>query len=103
MLNHNQEKTEKGTVLKRVNFYEAEYKTVGENVQFYGFQVQLLEGKITILEPNYKKAATDIVANWINSQEHYNNLINSNFTNFGTAVGWNEESRALYATQVFGG
>ncbi len=103
VLNPNEEASEQETILKRVNYYGGDYTIVGENVQYYAFLVQMLEGKITLLPPDYNKAATDIVENWLKSPQHKENLLDEQYSNFGTSVAWNGETKALFVTQVYGG
>lgn len=101
--NEHQSETSTRSVVDKVNFYGSSYKLVGENTQYYGFTMQRLEGVFTILAPEYHKAAEDIVAKWIATPADYENIVNDIFTHAGTAVAWSDETKALFATQVFGG
>lgn len=90
-------------VQKRVLHFGGEYRIVGENVQYQGFQTITRNGVQSLVSPKYGQAAQQLVDGWINSPSHYENLINDQFDQVGTAIQWSDEKNALFATQVYGG
>lgn len=103
-LSHYQDNPLKKTVRERVDSFGGQFRMVGENVQFKGFPVRTWStgNEREIITPTYVDAAADLIKNWVNSPGHYKNLINVNYRFVGTAVGWNPENSAVFATQVFG-
>ena len=102
-LSHFQNDVTLENVQDRVLHFKGQFKSVGENVQYQGFQTITRNGVSTLVRPIYKEASQLIVRNWIASPGHYKNLINKDFDQVGTAVGWSPEKKAIFATQVFGG
>lgn len=103
-LTHYQDNPLKKTVKERVDSFGGRFRMVGENVQFKGFPVRTWStgNQKEIITPSYVEAAEDLIKNWVNSPGHYKNLINPDYRLVGTAVGWNPETSAVFATQVFG-
>lgn len=102
-LTHYQNSPHKKTVKDRVlSFGGNGFRTMGENVQYKGYPVRTSGRYREVITDSYHKTAVDLVMNWVNSPGHYKNLISPNFKYVGTAVGWNPENSALFATQVFG-
>ena len=103
-LTHYQDNPLKRTVKERVDSFGGQFRMVGENVQFKGFPVRTWStgNEKEIITPTYIKAAEDLITNWVNSPGHYKNLIRSDYRLVGTAVGWNPQNSAVFATQVFG-
>lgn len=97
VLTHNQKSRAKHTPYDRVVYYGGTHNVVGENVQMQPI-AKLLDdsnGKLT-----YQKLAREIVDTWKGSKEHYENIINPEFTNVGYAFYIQDGN--LYCAQVFG-
>ena len=101
-LTHHQQDPGKRTVKERIDSFGGGFRMMGENVQYKGFPTRISGNQRTIITNSYHQAAEDLVRNWVNSPGHYRNLINPSYQYVGTAVGWNPENAALFATQVFG-
>ena len=101
-LTHYQKDPDKQTVKERIDSFGGRFSRVGENVQYKGFPVRTWGMQREILTPSYQEAAKEIIQNWVNSPGHYRNLINPDYEYVGTAIGWNPENNAVFATQVFG-
>ena len=102
-LTHYQNNPAKKTVKERVLSFGGKFLAVGENVQFKGFPIRTWGASKEIITPTYIEAAEELIQNWIDSPGHYKNMINPSYVYVGTAVGWNPENNAIFATQVFGG
>jgi len=102
-LTHDQSSSNYRTVRDRVAHFGGGYRAVGENVQYLGFMNNTMNGKVSIFPPDYKEAAAGIIKNWVDSPGHYRNIINRDYTSIGTAIAWNEELKAVFVTQVYGG
>ena len=104
VLSHHQKNQRKKTVKNRVDVFGGkQFRTVGENVQYQGFQVVQRGNQVEIVTDTYIHLAQKLVENWVKSPGHYKNMINPNFDFVGTSIGWNPENRSIFATQVFGG
>jgi len=103
VLSHTQNNSHKRTVKDRVDSFGGGFRTVGENVQYQGMQVMNWGRQKEVVTDTYLNTAKRLVDNWLNSRGHYKNLINNKFSYVGTAIGWNSENNAIFATQVFGG
>ncbi len=101
-LTHYQEDPSKKLVQNRVESFGGGFRMVGENVQFKGFPVRTWGTSKEIITPTYLEAAEAIIRNWIDSPGHYRNMVRPEYQFVGTAVGWNPENAAVFATQVFG-
>ncbi len=101
-LTHYQDNPSKKTVRERVTSFGGQFRMVGENVQFKGLPVRNWRANREIITPSYIEAAESLIQNWVNSPGHYKNMVNSDYIYVGTAVGWNPENSAIFATQVFG-
>ncbi len=103
ILSHYQKDEQKKDVGKRVGSFGGDFRTVGENVQYQSFQVIIRNGQKGLVTESYIDMAQKMVRNWVHSPGHYKNMINPDFQYVGTAIGWNPENHAIFATQVFGG
>ena len=102
-LTHYQSEEKKATVRDRIlSFGGHQFRAMGENVQYKGFPSRIYGNRREIITDSYQNTANELVKNWVQSPGHYKNLINPSYTYVGTAVGWNPENAALFATQVFG-
>lgn len=103
-LTHTQDSPEKASVMDRIQAAGGSgfFRSVGENILLLGFPVRTQGIQRQVITPTYEKAATDIVASWVNSPGHYRNLLNPDFTMVGTGIIYNGTQNAVYATQVFG-
>lgn len=94
---------DKRTVMDRVVCFGGGFRTVGENVQYQGMQLMRWSNRQEVVTDTYINTAKKLVDNWVKSPGHYKNLISQKFTYVGTAIGWNPENHAIFATQAFGG
>lgn len=101
-LTHNQTKAEKHSVGDRVEYYEGNYSVVGENIQYNGFSILTRGSKKTVIYPTYAEAAKEMAQNWVDSKNHYKNLIHKEFSRAGTAIVYDAKRKGIYATQVYG-
>ncbi len=103
VLSHSQEDIRYGRIRDRIANFGGRYSTIGENIQYYGFLNNEINGEVFLFPPDYQEAAKDIVKAWVDSPGHYENIVNNDFKSFGTAVGWNDQLHAIFVTQVYGG
>ncbi len=101
-LTHKQSKPRKHEVMDRVKTYGGGFRMVGENVQYQGLQQLTTGNRTEIISETYQQMANKMIKNWVDSPGHYDNLIESEFTEDGMAIGWNPENYAFFATHVFG-
>ena len=102
-LSHFQGGDQYRTVKDRVKEYGGDFNSIGENVQMRGFIIRTIGDRQDIVSTTYSKMANDLVQGWVDSPGHFTNLIDRNFSFVGTAIGYSDKSRAIYATQVYGG
>ncbi len=102
-LTHIQDDAKKSTVRDRVSHHGGRYMKVGENIQYYGFLNNDVNGEVFIFPPDYSEAADDIIKVWNESPGHYKNMMDKDFSSVGTALDWNAELKAIFVTQVYGG
>ncbi|MGB0840047.1 MAG: CAP domain-containing protein [Chitinophagales bacterium] len=102
-LTHNQTNAEKRTVMDRVLYYKgSKFKSVGENLAYVGFTVEIQGKKRKILYPTYEEMAEEIVWGWVKSKPHYKNMLRANYNHVGTSALYDVRKGGVYATQVFG-
>jgi len=101
-LTHKQNNPRKHEVMDRVKSYGGNFRMVGENVQYQGLQQLTTGNRTEIISETYQQMANKMIKNWVESPGHYDNLIESEFTEDGMAIGWNPENYAFFATHVFG-
>jgi len=102
-LTHSQNTPGKRTIKDRVEFYGTGYTVMAENLIYEGFTVRRTNGVISdILTPSYRELAKTMVVNWMNSPGHRANIVEGDLDRVGTAVAYNPNNYAVYATQVFG-
>ncbi|MBK8442890.1 MAG: CAP domain-containing protein [Sphingobacteriales bacterium] len=81
---------------------EDDYQLLGENLAFNGFTI-LTEGKrITLIAPTYEEIAKEMVAGWMDSKGHRENLLNKKFTHAGISVVYDDALKGIVGAQVFG-
>ncbi len=102
-LTHNQRLKVKKTPKNRVDFYGAQFNSVGENVQVNNLNLHSsVDDKNSPLINTYEKLAEKLVQAWKNSPPHYANMINPNFKTSFTSVAIGGKGD-IYACQLFGG
>jgi uncharacterized protein YkwD len=102
-LTHTQPTKTKADVMARVNLYNGNFATVGENVLYVPLNINFVNKGITYNISNYNSLAWAMFISWRNSPEHYKNMINPYFVTSGFSVVYNPKSKLMYAAQVFGG
>ncbi len=102
-LTHEQNDIKFKTVRDRIVHYGGRYSLVGENILYYGFLNNEIQGEVFLFPPDYEEAARDIVKIWVESPVHFENIINRDFAYIGTALEWNDQLHAIFVTQVYGG
>ena len=104
-LTHSQQSKRYDTLGERVvavGGAEDDYQLLGENLAFNGFTI-LIEGKhITLIAPTYEEIAKKMVAGWMDSKGHRENLLNKKFTHAGTSVVYDDVLKGIVGAQVFG-
>ena len=98
------ENTQKYMVKNRVQFYHGTHPYVGENclMTFLGVPATDPHTQKTTTITTYGQLAKGLFQLWKNSPPHYQNMINTVYTNSGIAVSIYENKKVIYATQVFG-
>jgi putative thioredoxin len=102
LLTHHQNNPAKHSVQDRVKSFGGRYNLLAENVQYKAFPIRTWNGRKEWITGSYVDVANEIVNNWVKSPGHFNNIIAKDYKSAGTAVGWNPENNAIFATQVFG-
>ncbi len=96
ILSHNQKTAKYKTPYARVQeFNGTAFQTVGENI--YQSKAQ----RFPLEENDLKKLAEEIFEGWKNSEAHYENMINSEYTHAALAFAVNKDG-VFYVTHVFG-
>ena len=105
-IRHFQIDSMKKTPQDRVEYYGAEGYEVGENiVKIYlnipfSYQVGVSQ-PITMSVTTYRDAAAFVVNAWVNSAEHYLNILSKNYNVTAIASTVNEDDHSLICVQVF--
>ncbi len=105
-IGHFQSDSMKKTPQDRVGYYGAESYQVGENIiKIYlnlpfSYKVGISEPK-TMSVTTYKDAAAFVVNAWVNSAEHYLNILSRDYDVTGIAATVNEDDNSLICVQVF--
>jgi hypothetical protein len=105
-IRHFQSDSMKKTPQDRAEYYGAEGYRVGENiVKIYlnipfSYQVGVSQPK-TMSVATYKDAAAFVVNAWVNSAEHYLNILSRDYDVTGVAAIVNEDDHSLICVQVF--
>jgi len=102
-LTHTHEAVRYRTVRDRVVQFGGRYRSVGENVQYYGLMNSTISGEKFIRPTSYQQVVEGVVDNWVKSPGHYENMMKEDFSYVGTAIGWDDELTAVFVTQVYGG
>lgn len=105
---HEQPSRNKRTSRDRVTLHGGSFNRIAENLMYkkFGHQTKYTNynrSSRQVLYPSYEAAARAIVMAWVNSSDHYQNLINRKFNYVGTEISIDYLREGLYATQVFGG
>lgn len=95
-LTHTQKSKIKRSPYDRVIYYGGTHSAVGENIQAVNLTAMLEKSKYRL---TYQKLAKEIVENWEKSKEHYENMINPQFT--GISHGFALSGDHLLVCQVF--
>ena len=105
-IRHFQSDSLKKTPQNRVEYYGAEGYRAGENIAKiylhtpFSYHVGVSQ-PITMSVSAYQDAADFIVKAWVNSAEHYINILSGNYDVTGIAAIVNEDDRSLICVQVF--
>lgn len=102
-LTHNQDDPKMTNLMDRVLRFGGQFNKVAENVQFIELTVVSFGDRQDVVTPTYAKAAELLTQGWTNSEGHNQNLMNSAYQYAGTAVDFNSDRGAIFATQVYGG
>jgi uncharacterized protein YkwD len=102
-LSHTQQSGSKQTLTDRIQYYGGGFQAMAENLIYEGFIIRTINGtRQEIITPSYEEMARKMVVNWMNSPGHRKNLLGPKYDRVGTAVAYNNELKAVFATQVFG-
>ncbi len=102
-LTHQQKTPGKENLIDRVRHYGGGFQLMAENLIYEGFTVRTINGvKAEIFAPTYREMAKTMTKNWLGSPPHRKNILQSELKLVGTAMAFNAENYAIYATQVFG-
>lgn len=102
-LTHFQKSKKKETVKDRVYFYGGGFKIMAENLIYEGFTVRSINGvQSEIITPTYQELVKTMTKNWLESPGHRANIMEKDVDRVGTAIAYNPQNHAVYATQVFG-
>lgn len=105
-IRHFQDDLSKKTPKNRVEYYGAEGYEVGENIAKiylhtpFSYQIGVAPAK-TMSVSTYEDAAKFIVSAWVNSAEHYVNILSAIYDVTGVAAVVNEDDKSLICVQVF--
>ncbi len=84
------------------NFTHKLKLSVGENVMSsYVFVLTKSKNQKPHKAITYAQAANDIVIGWVNSPDHFKNIVHGTYTLTGVAIGFDKRSNELKAVQVF--
>lgn len=101
-ITHEQKNPSKRTLGDRVKAYGGGFQAMAENVLYQGFIVRTTGTKKEIITPTYQDHAKKMVKSWMESPGHRRNILNPTYDRVGTAIGYNGDLHAVFATQVFG-
>ncbi len=101
-LSHTQGNAGKQTLKDRISFYGGGFQATAENVIYEGFIIRTTGTQREIIAPTYREQAKKMVKSWMDSPGHRKNIMNPNYDQVGTAVGYHGELHAVFSTQVFG-
>ena len=101
-ISHTQKTQKKQNVGDRVSYYGGGFQAMSENVMYEGFIIRTSGTKKEIISPSYVVQAKKMVTSWMNSPSHRKNIMNPKYDMVGTAVGYNSDLHAVFATRVFG-
>lgn len=92
----------KKTPANRAAFYGLKNTGIAENV-IYTYVLTIIKNKNSkeYINSTYADVAGDLVTGWVNSPEHYANLINAEYSLTGVAVSFDKATKRIYAVQVF--
>jgi hypothetical protein len=105
-IQHFQNDSSKKTPQDRVEYYGAKGYQAGENIAKiylhtpFSYHVGVEQPK-TLSVSTYEEAAKFIVNAWVNSAEHYINILSKNYNITGIAAIINEDDKSLICVQVF--
>lgn len=102
-LTHKQKTPGKENLIDRVRHYGGGFQLIAENLIYEGFTVRTTNGvQSAIITPTYREMAKTMTRNWLNSPPHRKNILQRELKLVGTAMAFNGQNNAVYATQVFG-
>ncbi len=105
-IRHFQNDSSKKTPQNRVEYYGAKGYQAGENIAKiylhtpFSYHIGVAQPRIMSVS-TYKDAANLIVTAWVNSAEHYVNILSGNYDVTGIAAILNEDDKSLICVQVF--
>lgn len=101
---HIQNKSKTKTPQRRVELVGGNGSTVGENIAYtlYNIELKNKKGK-TYINQSCEAIANDLVQMWRHSKGHYKNIMTKDFEATGIALSVDFEQNKIYAVQVFGG
>jgi uncharacterized protein YkwD len=100
---HTQHKKNKKNPWDRLSFYEVQFNSCGENLQYIQpmYPFQLKKEKQATEFQTYERLAKVLVTNWRYSKMHYKNIINKYFTHSYVICCYDPEGKRLIAVQLF--
>lgn len=104
-LSHQQSNRQKATPYKRVQFYNGTYTIVGENciMIFLDTPMKTKYERKDITVSTEKEIAHALFMGWKNSPDHFKNMMTKEYQDAGLGYAFDEKTKQLYCTQVFGG
>ena len=100
---HTQHKKNKKNPWDRLSFYEVQFNSCGENLQYIQpmYPFQLKKEKQATEFQTYERLAKVLVTNWRYSKMHYKNIIHKYFTHSYVICCYDPEGKRLIAVQLF--
>ncbi len=101
-LSHTETTKDLKTPQDRANYYGATNLLVGENVLFSDYNIRITTNKGKKYTPkNIETLANVIVQLWIESPDHYKNLLTKEYELTAVAVSFDLKNSRVYVTQLF--
>lgn len=102
-ISHRQPTPSKATVQRRASFYGGGLFLCGENIaaSFVKDQMADRNGR-RYRNITYEDIAQEFIRLWVESQGHYDNIINPRYSHTGLAVSFHPKTNRIVAVQVFG-
>ncbi len=103
MFSHNESgKKEMKTPQDRVKFFGGTNLLVGENILWTDYNIKLTSNRGKKFDGrSLTDLANAIVTGWVESPDHYKNILTKEYTLTGIAVEFDLKKNRVYATQVF--